>query len=150
MIAKQCGGLVPQPHSLADADRALLGQAEDLLDKARAAMAEFALHQMLADIWKLVADGNRYFAGEEPWRLAKTDRARMARILYVTAELLRRIAILAQPAMPAAMGKLLDGLAVPSDARDFVNLGRPLEPGLPLPPPAAIFPRYVEAEPAQP
>jgi methionyl-tRNA synthetase len=150
MIAKQCGGLVPQPQALTGVDEAILAEAAGLVEKARAAMAEFALHHMLTDIWKLVADGNRYFAAEEPWRLAKSNPGRMASILYVTAELLRQIAILTQPAMPAAMAKLLDGLGVEADKRDFGHLGQRLEPGTPLPPPAPIFPRYIEAEPAEP
>ncbi len=150
MIAKQCGGLVPQPQAFTSVDQAILAEAAGLLEKARAAMAEFALHQMLADIFRLVADGNRYFAAEEPWRLAKNNPGRMASILYVTAELLRRIAILAQPAMPAAMAKLLDGLGVEADKRHFADLGQPLVPGTPLPAPAPIFPRYIEAEPAEP
>ena len=43
----------------------------------------------------------------------------MATVLYVTAEVLRSVAILAQPFMPASTAKLLDLLAVPKDARDF-------------------------------
>jgi methionyl-tRNA synthetase len=149
MIAKQCGGLVPNPQPFTDVDAALLRQARELVDTARAAMAEFGLHQMLADIWKLVAEGNRYFAGEEPWRLAKSDPARMATILYVTAELLRRIAILTQPVMPVAMAKLLDSLGVAAHERDFADLETPLVPGQPLPSPTPIFPRYIEAQPAE-
>jgi methionyl-tRNA synthetase len=44
------------------------------------------------------------------------------------------------------MGKLLDLLAVPADARMFADLApNRLTPGAPLPPPAPIFPRYAEA-----
>ena len=59
-------------------------------------------------VWAVVADANRYFAGEEPWAKRKTDFKRMETILYVTAEVVRQVAILAQPVMPAAAGKLLD------------------------------------------
>ncbi|HEX2256060.1 MAG TPA: methionine--tRNA ligase, partial [Afifellaceae bacterium] len=64
----------------------------------------------------------------------------------VTAEVLRQVAILVQPAMPSAGEKLLDLLAVPAEARDFAALGANgrLAPGTPLPPPQPVFPRYVE------
>lgn len=72
----------------------------------------------------------------------------MGTILYVTAEVTRQIGILVQPFMPESGGRLLDQLGVPSDARNFAQLGAKgrLKPGTPLPAPQPIFPRYVEAE----
>ena len=81
------------------------------------------LHQVLNQVWAVVADANRYFAGEAPWALAKSDPARQGTVLYVTAEVIRQVAILAQPFMPESAGKLLDLLAVPADERDFAKLG---------------------------
>jgi methionyl-tRNA synthetase len=95
-----------------------------------------------------VADANRYFAGEAPWALAKTDPARQGTVLYVTAEVLRQIAILALPFMPEAAGKLLDLLAVPPAERAFSLLGggHRIGAGAKLPAPAPVFPRYVEPD----
>src|SRR3569623_286168 len=57
--------------------------------------------------------------------------------------------ILAQPVMPDAMAKMLDSLAIPAEARDFAALATRIKPGTQLPPPAPVFPRYVEPnEPA--
>ena len=66
--------------------------------------------------------------------------------LDVTAEVIRQVAILAQPVMPVSAGKLLDLLGVPADARDFARLGadQRIAPGTQLPAPAPVFPRYVE------
>jgi methionyl-tRNA synthetase len=113
-------------------------------------MQSFALHVILADIWRVVGDANRYFAAEEPWAKRKTDPERMGTILYVTAQVLRMVAILTQPFMPGAMTKLLDQLGVAPDARDFVHAeqGDDRAAGRALPPPSPIFPRYVEAEAA--
>jgi len=107
------------------------------------------LHQVLNSVWAVIADANRYFAGEAPWALAKTDPARQGTVLYVTAEVLRQVAILCQPFMPASAAKLLDILAVPADQRKFDRLGSAntrIQPGTKLPAPAPIFPRYVEPE----
>jgi methionyl-tRNA synthetase len=96
----------------------------------------------------VVADANRYFAGEAPWDLRKKDPARMATVLWTTAEVTRQVAILAQPFVPAGAAKLLDVLAVPQVARDFAHLGDKgrLQAGTALPAPHPVFPRYVEAE----
>src|SRR3982750_2004646 len=99
----------------------MLAQADGMLELARTAMATQQIHQALKAPWAVVAEANRYFAGEAPWALAKTDPARQATVLYVTAEVIRQIAILAQPAMPVAASKLLDLLGIPegSEARNF-------------------------------
>ena len=146
MIAKNCGGVVPQRGAETDADRAILEQASAALATARKAMAEQGIHHALAAIFGVVAEANRYFAGQEPWALKKTDPARMEAVLHTTAEVIRRVAILCQPFIPGSAAKLLDLLAVAPENRHFVHLGEEyaLKPGTPLPAPAPVFPRYVE------
>ncbi|MBE0692554.1 MAG: methionine--tRNA ligase [Aquamicrobium sp.] len=150
MIAKNCGGAVPQKGELQEADRAILAQAEAALATAREAMKVQAIHTALAAVFTVVAEANRYFAGQEPWALRKTDPARMETVLWTTAETVRRVAILCQPYMPESAGKLLDLLAVPAEARSFVHVAdaHALEPGRVLPAPQGVFPRYVEQEAA--
>jgi methionyl-tRNA synthetase len=148
MINKNCGGKLPEPGPLTELDLALLNQAAALPEVTRALMQDYALHLVLAEIWRVVAEANRYFASEEPWKKKKTEPQRMDTILYVTAEVLRILAIMALPFIPAAMGKLLDLLNVAPDARNFVEAARRdgLKAGIELPSPAPIFPRYVEPE----
>jgi methionyl-tRNA synthetase len=107
----------------------------------------YALHTILNEIWRVIGEGNRYFAREEPWAKRKSDPMRMQTILYVTAEVLRIVAIMTQPFMPLSAGKLLSLLGVPANARDFASAGKcpGLVPGVVLPPPVPVFPRYVDA-----
>lgn len=146
MIAKQLGGVLPEPGGFSDNDKAILAMADGMLTASREAMATQQIHHWLNAVWAVVAEANRYFAGEAPWALAKTDPARQRTVLYVTAEVVRQIAILAQPAMPAASGKLLDSLGIPDTERDFAMLGgaRRIAPGSTLPAPTPAFPRYIE------
>ena len=146
MIAKNCGGVAPKRGELTEADRAILGQAEAALGIARKAMGEQAIHQALGAIFAVVAEADRYFAGEAPWALKKTDPARMETVLHTTAETVRRLALLCQPFMPGSAEKLLDLLAVPADERGFDHVGdaHALVSGTPLPAPQGVFPRYVE------
>jgi methionyl-tRNA synthetase len=146
MIAKNCAGKVPACGKLNAEDEAILQATDALLAECRTHHDVQAINRALDAIWKVVADANRYFASQEPWALKKTDFERMGTVLYVTAELLRQVGILAQPYMPVSAGRLLDLLAVPADERDFSRLGKAgrLASGRTLPPPAAVFPRYVE------
>ena len=146
MVGRNLGGVLPAPGVFSDNDQAILASADAMIGKARDAMATQQLHQVLNAVWTVVADANRYFAGEAPWALAKTDPPRQGTVLYVTAEVLRQIAILAQPFMPASAGKLLDLLAVPDGERTFAYLDgkHRIAAGAKLPAPAGVFPRYIE------
>jgi methionyl-tRNA synthetase len=150
MIAKNCEGKVPSPGDLTSDDKEILSAADALLSKCREHHEVQALHKSLDAIWKVVADANRYFAGQEPWALKKSDPDRMASVLYVTAEVIRQVAILAQAYMPASAAKLLDLLVVPNQARNFAQLGEAgrLQSGVDLPKPEGVFPRYVEDDKA--
>ncbi len=145
MIVKNCDGQVPAPGDLSDADKAMLALADEMIVTAREEMNRLQIHKALAAIIAVVSEGDRYFAGQEPWALKKTDPARMATVLYVTAEVVRQIAILLQPFVPGSAAKLLDLVAAPADARDFAALGAAgrLKPGTPLSAPTPVFPRYV-------
>jgi methionyl-tRNA synthetase len=146
MIAKQLEGRLPEPGEFSDNDKAMLAQADAMIETSRTAMATQQIHQWLNAVWAVVAEANRYFAGEAPWALAKTDPARQKTVLYVTAEVVRQIAILALPVMPASAAKLLDSLGVPEGERNFAALGgtKRLAPGTSLPAPVGVFPRYIE------
>jgi methionyl-tRNA synthetase len=148
MIHRNCGGAIPEPGQFTAADKAILTAADALYAKAREAMDRQAIKAYLDAVWGVVADTNRYFAGEEPWAKAKTDPRRRDTILYVTAEAVRQVAVLAAPVVPAAAAKLLDGLGQSADARTFRSLGEVgrLSPGTAIPPPTGVFPRYVEPE----
>ena len=45
-----------------------------MIAKARDAMATQQLHQVLNAVWAVVADANRYFAGEAPGRSQRPIR----------------------------------------------------------------------------
>ncbi|HEX4236627.1 MAG TPA: methionine--tRNA ligase [Xanthobacteraceae bacterium] len=147
MVGRGLGGVLPTPGALQARDQTLLAAADALIGKAREAMATQQLHQVLNAIWAVVAEANRYFAGEAPWALAKTDPERQGTVLYVTAEVLRQVSILILPFMPTSAGKLLDLLAIPQGERRFADLGggRRIAAGTKLPAPTAVFPRYVES-----
>jgi methionyl-tRNA synthetase len=146
MIAKQLGGVLPEPGAFSDNDRAILMLADGMIAIARIAMSTQQIHHWLNSVWAVVAEANRYFAGEAPWALAKTDPQRQRTVLYVTAEVIRQIAILTQPVMPESSSKMLDMLGIPSDQRNFavLNGATRIKAGTALPAPTGIFPRYIE------
>ncbi len=146
MITKNCGGFLPQPQQFNQADEKLLGAAHGLLETCRRELDIQAFHRMLDAIWLVIGASNRYVDEQGPWSLKRTDPPRMGTVLYVLAETIRHLGILTQPVMPEASTRILDQLAVPTNARSFAYLGpdHALAPGVKLPPPQGVFPRHIE------
>jgi methionyl-tRNA synthetase len=146
MVARNLDGVVPEPTALNDDDRDLLSQADALLDRARAHFDAQAMHLALEAIWLVLGAANRYFSAQEPWVLRKSenpaDQARFRTVLYTTLEVVRIAALLSQPVMPEASARLLDLLGQPADQRSFTAIGIRLAPGVSLPAPTGVFPRY--------
>ncbi len=150
MIAKNCDGQVPQPGAFTADDETLLNAALSALSAAREEFGRQAFHRGLEAIWQVVGDANRYVDAQAPWELRKSDPDRMATVLYVLAETIRRLAILVQPVMPESAARMLDQLSVAAETRDFAHLDmdHALAAGTELPKPSPVFPRYVEEEAA--
>ncbi len=146
MVAKNSDCKIPEHGEFTEADKTLLNAAYALPNQSRKYMEALGVHNIVAQIWSVVADTNKYFAVHEPWQLRKTDLPRMNTVLYVTAEVLRIIGIMAQPFVPEGASKILDLLDVADALRNFSNATPQfnLKSGTILPAPCGIFPRYVE------
>ena len=103
MIAKNCGGVVPKRGELTEADRAILDQAVAALWPPRARR-----WRSRASIWRWRRSSAWWrkpiaiSPSQEPWALKKTDPARMETVLWTTAEVVRRVALLCQPFIPGS------------------------------------------------
>ena len=146
MVNKNLDAQVPRHGEFTAEDRELLTLADGLLDQVRAQFDVPAMHLALESIWLMLGAANRYFSGQEPWVLRKSDAAadleRFATVLYTTLEVVRIASLLIQPVMPESAAKLLDLLGQPADQRDFTAIGTRLVPGTALPKPEGVFPRY--------
>jgi methionyl-tRNA synthetase len=149
MVAKNLGGVVPEPGELTSADTELLTTADGLLERVRANFDGQAMHLALEAIWLMLGEANKYFSAQQPWVLRKSeseaDQARFRTVLYTTCEAVRIAALLVQPVMPESAGKMLDLLGQAENQRTFTAIGVRLAPGTKLPPPTGMFPRYQPA-----
>lgn len=150
IIAKNCDGILPTPGEVREQDRALLDRVQvtrpDSLTDAHEKMERCRFNEVIADILAMSTAANEYIDREAPWTQRKENPAAMACTLYTLAEVIRCIALMLQPFVPGSAAKMLDQLAVPEDARSFEHL-RPehaLKPGIALPKPQGVFPRFVE------
>jgi methionyl-tRNA synthetase len=143
MINKNCEGRVPELGTLTDADQAIIAEVTEALDTAQKAMDQQLIHEATGAIIAALSSANNYFAAQEPWALKKTDPVRMATVLFVTADTVRRLAIPMQAFVPASAARLLDQLAVPANERTLEAAGKAnsLLANSELPAPQGVFAR---------
>mmetsp|Transcript_13823 Transcript_13823/g.41797 ORF Transcript_13823/g.41797 Transcript_13823/m.41797 type:complete len:590 (+) Transcript_13823:3-1772(+) len=158
-----CDGTAPSAANGLEADLLKFAPDQpDLLRKARALPQNMRQHMYddptskaflrfdlaLAEIEDVVRDANKFFDTAAPWTLKKTDPDAMRRVLAVSLELLRCVAIAYQPFMPSASTKLLDQIGVSESQRLFADIqGRPgLPAGTPIAKPQPVFPRITLEE----
>jgi methionyl-tRNA synthetase len=144
LIARNCAGVLPEAGVQTEEDAAILAMAHALPALLRERLDRQAMNDALEEVWKVIRAANGYIDRQAPWALKKTDLPRMEAVLRVLADVLRVIATTLQPLMPGSMGRMLDLLGVPANARDFASLATATASGTALPAPVGIFPRYVE------
>jgi methionyl-tRNA synthetase len=143
LIARNCEGRLPHRGPATEDDAALLDTAKALPQAMRERLDRQLFHEALEEVWKVVRGANIYIDHQAPWALNRTDQARMTAVLRVLADVLRTIATVLQAFMPTSMGRMLDQLGVPNDARSLAALETGLADGIALPAPHGIFPRHV-------
>lgn len=99
-------GKVPERGELFDIDKDML----DALGKVPAnigdAIERYRFREALAEMMELARMGNKYLADTEPWKLIKTDEARVKTILNVALQLVANLTIVAEPFIPFSAEKL--------------------------------------------
>ena len=149
MIFKNLDGKVGGVAAdLSDDDKQLLAIADSAVEKCRDAIDRVVPNEALDAVWHVLDEANKYFDEQAPWGLKKTDPEKMQTVLYVTAEVVRQVAILCQAFLPQSAAKLLDQLKIDENARQFENLGEGgrLASSTVIEKPEGVFPRFVEQE----
>jgi methionyl-tRNA synthetase len=113
MITRYFKGEVPYPsHAAArkPADDAIAKLAEKTITDYHSFFEQCHFSRALETAWALVAAVDKYIVENEPWSLAEKQdeisRARLATVLYTSAEALRIVTVLAHPVMPDATAKI--------------------------------------------
>lgn len=143
MIAKNCDGKVPVNNGYEAADQALIDAVYALPRTCETHIDAVQLHKYLESVWAIVGEANAYIDVQAPWKLKKEDPDRMNTVLYVLAETIRCLAIMALPVIPRGANAILDQLDIAQDDRQFSHIGSnyAVTQGQTLPAPSGVFPR---------
>ena len=103
---KYFDGIVPACGELTDYDRASLNEFADVKATLEKYLDTFRFRDAQKEAMNLARIGNKYLADTEPWKLAKTDMARVATILNLSLQITANLAIAFEPFLPCMSKKL--------------------------------------------
>lgn len=103
---KYFDGIVPACGELTDYDRASLNEFADVKATLEKYLDTFRFRDAQKEAMNLARIGNKYLADTEPWKLAKTDMARVATILNLSLQITANLAIAFEPFLPFMSKKL--------------------------------------------
>ena len=103
---KYWGGIIPAQNELTDMDKSVLSDLESYPLKISASIEKHRYKEALGLIMKLSDLGNKYLADTEPWKLIKTDEARVETIMNIALQITAALAVLAEPFLPETVKKM--------------------------------------------
>lgn len=112
LTQKYFDGKVPPIHDLTDYDKQTLAEFADVKTAVENSLDTFRFRDALKEAMNLARIGNKYLADTEPWKLAKTDMARVETILNLSLQITANLAIVFEPFLPFSVDKI----------RNFINM----------------------------
>ncbi len=107
---KYFDGQVVMGSDFMDTDLKVMEELKDFPSKIAASIEQYRFREALSEFMNLARLGNKYLADAEPWKLIKTDEARVKTILNIGLQIASNLAILAQPFLPFSSEKLFNML----------------------------------------
>ena len=99
-------GKVPQAGELTDYDRNTIAEFMNVKEVLENNLNNFHFREAQKEAMNLARIGNKYLADTEPWKLAKTDMARVATIMNLAMQITANLAIAFEPFLPFSAEKL--------------------------------------------
>ncbi len=97
---------VPARGTLNEMDQACLASIATISNQVKESLEKYRFREALANMMDLARVGNKYLADTEPWKLYKTDVARVETILNISLEITAALASLCEPFLPFTAEKI--------------------------------------------
>jgi methionyl-tRNA synthetase len=139
LTQKYFDGIVPELTELTDYDRETLAEISHIRANVENSLENFRFREGLKEAMNLARLGNKYLADTEPWKLIKTDEARVKTILNIALQLAANMALLSEPFLPFSSERVKAMLLLPPIAWDKIGNGDLLKTGHLLGEPSLLF-----------
>ncbi|MDR1238549.1 MAG: methionine--tRNA ligase [Treponema sp.] len=124
-VGRYYNGTVPAGAPGSEASAAFWARTAEFETRIAAHLERAELRDAFRQVFELSSFANKYFQDAEPWRLRKEDPAKAEEVIRNLAFVVRDVAVLIEPYMPAAAARLASffGLTLGKDL-SWKNIGR--------------------------
>ncbi len=112
LTKKYFDGKVPQRNSLTNNDKETLNELSELPNKISKSIELYRFREALGEMMNMARLGNKYLTDNEPWKIFKTDKERVATILNISLQIVANLSIVAEPFLPFSAQKLVKMLNI--------------------------------------
>ncbi len=150
MIDKYCAAAMPK-GSAEQAVSLAPWRVPEKIQQVRSLYEQYQFTRALEEIWRLITDVDLLISEQKPWVLAEdpAKRAQLETVLWIAADTLRVVAVLAHPVIPNATERLWKALGQGGTAGeqgiDALEWGT-LRPGTKVAKAETLFPRVEKQE----
>ncbi|MBY0436527.1 MAG: methionine--tRNA ligase subunit beta, partial [Cyclobacteriaceae bacterium] len=130
---------VPPRGPLTDHDKRIIEEISQFPHRIGASIEAYRFREATASLMDLARLGNKYLADNEPWKLVKTDLARVGTVLNIALQISANLAVLSSPFLPFSAEKLRLMLGLPKLGWKDTGSIDLLKPGHVLNEPALLF-----------
>ncbi len=139
LTQKYFDGKVPACNELNDYDQETLKEFASVKADVERYLDVFRFRDAQKEAMNLARIGNKYLADTEPWKVAKTDMARVETILHLSLQIAANLAIAFEPFLPFSAQKLRTMLGMTTFAWNDLGNTDLLKTGDALGTPALLF-----------
>ena len=143
---KYFDGHCPGSGTLSEYDQTTLEEIPGIRSRTEQSLEAFRIREALNEAMGLARLGNKYLAETEPWKLIKTDPARVATILNISLQITANLTILLDPFLPFSMQRVRSWLNLGDQPWGCIGTDSMIPVGHKLEQPSLLFEKIEDAQ----
>lgn len=112
LTQKYYEGKVPALGTVTEEDQRILDEMAAYPAKISKLVYAYKIREAQSEAMNLARLGNKYLAENEPWKLIKTDSARVETIMHIALQITANLSMLLEPFLPSTANKLRNYLGL--------------------------------------
>jgi methionyl-tRNA synthetase len=117
-IDKNFEGKIPKIYVCNGLDKGMIDALKNAPKKIGEYYEHYRFREGLMEVMNLARAANKYFNDNEPWKTLKSDNERCATTLHIAIQVVRSLAILLEPVVPATAIKIWEYLNIRTTIKD--------------------------------
>ncbi len=139
LTQKYFDGKVPEITGLSEEDKKAIEEIAQFPARIGKSLELFRFREALSEMMNLARLGNKYLTDNEPWKIFKTDEARVKTILNISLQICANLSALAEPFLPFTAERLTKMLSIAPLSWKEAGNAEILKPGHQLNSPEFLF-----------